>query len=403
VAWPIPQSRGEINILALFFINGWYFPGTNLLIIKFQMENAEELLYKVALSLAPGIGGKTGRALLAACGTPEAIFKEKQRALIRIEGVGRQILVNLKKHETMVKAEKEIEFMERFKINARFITDKSYPPRLKNCIDAPLMLFLKGDEKYLSYHTLAIVGTRKPSEYGKSRAESIVRGFAGRDISIVSGLAYGIDTVAHHSALDNRLPTVAVLAHGLDIIYPGLNRPLAGRIADQGCLVTEFPSKTKLNKDLFPRRNRIIAGLAEAVVVIESGKKGGGLITADIALSYNRDVFAVPGCIGDPGSAGPHFLIKTNRAALAESSEDISYYMGWDEKEKSIAVQKKIFSNLDENEILIFRFIENKQNASMDEIYQVTSLPPSKVNAILLKLEFDGLVKMMPGNRYAVI
>lgn len=392
-----------MNILALFLVKEWYFPGTNLLIIKYHMEYPSEMIYKVAFSLTPGIGGKTGRAILAACGSPEAVFKEKRRTLMRVEGVGRQLLSNLRSSETMAKAEQEMEFISRFDIKARFITDKGYPARLKNCVDAPLMIFLKGNDECLTAHTLAVVGTRRPSEYGKARTEAIVKGFSQQNITIVSGLAYGIDTIAHHSAINSMLPTVAVLAHGLDTIYPDLNRALASRITEQGCLVTEFPSRTKLNKDLFPRRNRIIAGLSEAVVVMESGRKGGGLITADIASSYNRDCFAIPGCIGEPGSEGTHFLIKTNRAALAETSDDIAYFMGWDDQGKQTGFQKKIFTDLDEDETSIFNFIESKPCVSIDEIYHVTNLPPSKVNAVMLKLEFEGLIKMIPGNRYSAL
>lgn len=361
------------------------------------------MIRKIAFALTPGIGGRTGRAIIGACGGVEAAFREKKRALFRIEGVGRQLAANLKSPETMRRAEEEMKFIEKYSIRARFITDKDYPALLKSCIDAPLMLFEKGRDEWITRHSLAIVGTRSPSAYGTAMTGSIVRGFKDYEICIVSGLAYGVDTAAHMAALDSGLDTVAVLGHGLDRIYPDLNRKLAGRIVEQGCLITEFPSRTKLNKDLFPRRNRIIAGLSEAVVVMESRKKGGGLITADIASSYNRDVFALPGRAGEPASEGPHFLIKTNRAGLVETADDIIYYMGWDKREQNAAVQKKIFNDLNDDELLVFRFIEEKKTVSVDEIFVHTEMQPSKVSAVLLKLEFEGMIKLLPGNRYSLL
>jgi len=367
------------------------------------MTHSQDLIHKVALALTPGIGGKTGRSLLAACGSPEAVFREKKRALVKIDGVGRQLLSNLKNRELLERAEKELEFVKRYDISCHFITDESYPSRLKSCVDAPLMLFIKGSEEYLSIHTLAVVGTRNPSEYGRKTTESLGRGLSESNVAIISGLAYGIDTAAHNTSLLAGLPTAAVLAHGLDTIYPGLNRELATKITGQGCLVTEFPRNTRLNKDLFPRRNRIIAGLSEAVVVVESGKKGGGLITADIASSYNRDVFAIPGNVGNKESEGPNFLIKTNRATLVESADDIIYFMGWDKPEKSPTVQRRIFTQLSEEEALIYKLIEEGGAVPIDKIYMHSQIQPSKVNAIMLKLEFEGLVKLLPGNRYTAI
>jgi DNA processing protein len=216
----------------------------------------------------------------------------------------------------------------------------------------------------------------------------------------VSGLAYGIDTIAHRAALAGGIPTIGVLAHGLDTVYPYVNRPLAEKMLENGGLITEFISRTRLNRDYFPRRNRVIAGMADATLVIESADKGGALITADIANSYNRDVFAVPGRVNDPKSSGCNRLIHNNKASLVQSASDICYLMGWDEPQSSAVRQQKLFHELDEEERKIYSLLSNGKESGIDEIYLGSGMTAGRVAAILLKLEFEGLVKCLPGKRY---
>ena len=216
----------------------------------------------------------------------------------------------------------------------------------------------------------------------------------------VSGLAYGVDTLAHRASLAAGIPTVGVLAHGLDLIYPFVNRPLAGKMIENGGLMTEFMSHTKLNRDYFPRRNRIIAGMADATLVIESAAKGGALITAEIAGSYNRDVFALPGRATDLKSSGCNNLIRNNKAALVQSAADICYLMGWDQDNHRAHSQPDLFTVMNEDEKKIYDLLMRLKEAGIDEIYLQSGMTQSKVSSILLKLEFDGLVKAFPGKRF---
>lgn len=357
----------------------------------------EQLLYQVALSLLPGIGGVQGRKLLRACGNAEAVFREKKDALMKVTGVGASLVESVKNSDAIKKAEKELEFMTHYRIRALFCSSPDYPQRLKHCEDSPLMLFFKGSIELNPPRTIAVVGTRKPTDYGRRVCADLVRELATWEVVIVSGLAYGIDTMAHQSALQADLDTIGVLGHGLDQIYPFSNRGLAERMIDQGGLLTEFPSGIRLNKDLFPRRNRVIAGLSDATVVVESAEKGGALITADIANSYNRDVFAMPGRIDDPKSKGCNELIRSNRAALARSAADISYLMGWDQDLCKGKVVPSLFPELSPDEAMVMDFLKSRKDAEIDMIYLETGLSPGKAAAILLKLEFMGLVKCLPG------
>jgi DNA processing protein len=273
---------------------------------------------------------------------------------------------------------------------------------MKHCEDSPMMIYFKGKANLSQQRILSIVGTRMPSDYGKAMCEQIVKDLADQGVLIVSGLAYGIDTAAHRASLSVGLPTVAVLAHGLDQIYPYVNRPLAEKMTEKGGLLTEFLSQTKLNRDYFPRRNRIIAGMADATLVIESATKGGALITAEIANSYNRDVFALPGRATDAKSSGCNLLIRNNKAALIQNAADICFMMGWDQSPQIFHIQQKLFTELNEQEKKVYEFLDTRKEADIDDIYLNSGLSAGKVAAILLKLEFDGLLRSLPGKRYKV-
>jgi len=362
----------------------------------------ESLIYQIALTLVPGIGDLQGKKLVAYCGGAEAVFREKKKNLLKIPGIGTVMAGSLFKKDIFTRAEREMSFIRQFQIAPLYYLDPDYPDRLKHCEDGPMMLYFKGKASLSQKRILSIVGTRMPTEYGKAMCEQIVQDFSEQGVLIVSGLAYGVDTTAHRASLAAGLPTVGILAHGLDQIYPYVNRPLAEKMIENGGLLTEFLSQTSLNRDYFPRRNRIIAGIADATLVIESAQKGGALITADIANSYSRDVFALPGRATDPKSDGCNQLIKTNKAALIHNAADICYMMGWDQSLHVVHIQQKLFTELDEQERKIFAILETRQEADIDEIYLNSGMTASKVAAILLKLEFAGLIRSLPGKRYKI-
>lgn len=359
-----------------------------------------ELLFQIGLTLIPGIGDVNGKRLVAYCGSPEAVFSEKRPALLKIPGIGRATINSIVNHSVFKRAEKELAFIEKFKIQPLFYAHADYPKRLNNCEDGPLILYYKGNSSLNHKRIVAIVGTRRPTNYGKKICEDFINDLMSYEVMIVSGLAYGIDSCAHRKAVADNLETVGVLAHGLDRIYPSQNRKLAEKMLQNGGLLTEFISGTNPDRENFPKRNRIVAGMSDAILVIESDQKGGALITADIGNSYNRDVFAVPGRIGDEMSRGTNRFIKTNRAALVESAADIGYIMGWDDKKVSTKKQASLFVDITEEEKMILETIRSEEEISIDQLIIKCGLPASKVAALLLNLEFENLVQSLPGKLY---
>jgi len=364
-----------------------------------------DLLYKIAITLIPEIGDIVGKKLVSYCGSVEAVFREKKNFLMKIPGVGTHLANCIVNQNVLKRAEKEIKFIEKFKITPLFYLDKNYPQRLKHCADNPIMLYYKGNADLNSQKIISIVGTRNATEYGKELCNTFIRDVSEMDILIVSGLAYGIDANAHKAALDNNLKTVGILAHGLDRIYPHLNKPLAGKMLNNGGLLTEFISDTNPDRENFPKRNRIVAGISDAVIVIESALKGGALITADIANSYNRDVFAFPGKIGDKYSEGTNNFIKTNRAALIQSAKDLKYIMRWEENDNksNIPKQHKLFVDLSPEEKTLVEILKIEGETGFDKLYLKSKLNMSKVAASLLNLEFEGVVKVLPGKVYKLL
>lgn len=359
------------------------------------------LLYEIGITLIKGIGDINGKKLVAYCGGPEAVFKEKTAALLKIPGIGKSTVSQIKGQKVLDRAELEIKFIEKYKISPLFYTNPAYPARLLNCEDGPIMLYYKGNVNLNHHRTISVVGTRRATNYGKARCEELLDELKSCDIQVISGLAYGIDSCAHRRSIELGINTIGVLGHGLDRIYPAQNRKLAEKMIEQGGVITEFISNTKPDRENFPKRNRIVAGMADAVLVIESDRKGGALITAEIANSYNRDVLAVPGRIGDDFSRGCHFLIKTNRAALVENGNDIAYLMGWEAKEVSKKSQTELFVNLTDEQKRILKTIQEHKEIAIDQLTLITKLSTSKVAALLLSLEFEGLVKSLPGKLYS--
>lgn len=363
----------------------------------------QEWLYRIGLTLIEGIGDISAKNLLAYCGSAEAVFHEKKGKLLKVPGIGQTLAKSvINSNSVLQRAEKELRFIEKYNISPIFFSDESYPRRLRYCSDSPVLLYYKGKAKLDAEKVVAVVGTRRPSEYGKQITEQFVNELSGSGILVVSGLAYGVDILAHRSALDSGLDTVGVLAHGLDRIYPGSHDKTARKMLEQGGLLTEFMSGTNPDAVNFPKRNRIVAGLCDALVVVESKRSGGSLITATIANSYNKDVFAFPGKAGEALSEGGNGLIKQNRASLIESAEDLLYAMQWQESKKPVNKSKPFSLQipLAEDELKVYECFREKNSRHLDELCQLTDMPVSKVSALLLQLEFGNLVKSKPGKIY---
>jgi|TARA_Y100000031_G_C8243715_1_gene396988 DNA processing protein len=358
------------------------------------------LKYQISLTLIPGIGDIVGKKLIAYCGGVEAVFKENKNALMKIPGIGSSTVNSIISQKVLHKAESEISFIEKNNIKALFYTDPDYPARLLNCEDGPLLLYYKGNADLNVPRVIGFVGTRKATNEGKVNCERMIKGLSSKGVLVVSGLAYGIDSYSHKAALDDGLQTVAVLGHGLDRIYPSQNKKLAAKMIDNGGLLTEFLTKTNPDRENFPKRNRIVAGMCDAILVVESGIRGGAMITAGLANSYNRDVFAVPGRVNDEYSKGCNMLIKSTRAALAETEKDIAYIMGWDDIKVDVKEQRDLFLQLTQTQKLVYDIIEETKEISIDKLVIQSALPASKVASTLLTLEFEGLIQSLPGKLY---
>jgi DNA processing protein len=370
-----------------------------------MISEPETLRYKIGIGMIPKIGPVLTRRLVAYCGSVEGVFKEKQNHLVKIPGIGERLGDLIISYKNLEAADKEIDFIDRHKIKAVFYLDPGYPERLKHCEDAPIVLYVKGNTDFDRNKVVSIVGTRNPTDYGRSMTKELVERLAAAhpDVLVVSGLAYGIDICAHKASLKNNLETVGVLGHGLSVLYPAVHREVAKQMIEKGALVTEFRHDEKPESPNFVKRNRIIAGLSDATIVMESGEEGGALITADIANSYNRDVFAFPGRVNDRYSVGCNRLIKCNRAALIERLEDLEYLMGWQKSDKGRALQKELFVELTEDEKTLTELIRADNAATIDILAIRSNLPVSKVSALLLGLEFKGLVRCLPGKVYQMV
>ncbi|MGF1924010.1 MAG: DNA-processing protein DprA, partial [Bacteroidia bacterium] len=293
------------------------------------------LVYNIALTLIKNVGSRQAKKLLNTFGSAEAVFAAKKAKLLEIEGIGEKIASSILNTDALVKAEKQVAFIKKHKIEVLFYTDNNYPKRLRECYDAPILLYFRGEANFNQERVIGIVGTRNATTYGKQLCKSLVELLKPYGVLIISGLAYGIDITAHKESLNLNIPTVGVLGHGLDRIYPAAHSEIARNMTKGGGLLTEFLPETNPDKENFPKRNRIIAGLCDVLVVVEASRKGGALITADIANSYFKDVYAFPGRTNDLYSEGCNFLIKTNRAGLINDPKDLVFYMGWEEEGRS--------------------------------------------------------------------
>jgi DNA processing protein len=380
----------------------------------------DSLRYQIALTLIPNIGPVQAKILLQHY-EAEEIFKTKTSLLERIEGIGTIRANNIKAFDDFKVAEDEIAFIEKYKIRPLFLTDPDYPQRLLNCYDSPTLLYYRGEANLNASRIIAVIGTRNNTEYGKHITETLIADLAALDVTVVSGLAYGIDAIAHKASLKNNLPTIGVLAHGLDQVYPSQHAGFAkDMIKHRGGLLTEFRSATNPDKHNFPTRNRIVAGMSDVTVVIETGVKGGSMITAELANGYNKDVFAVPGRANDSKSSGSNHLIRNNKAILLTDAEQLIDWMGWEEtagrlepgagshqpgagsRKLGAGNQKELFIELSNEEKIIVEILKEKEAAHIDEINLRSGLSSSTVAAAILNLELQNVVLSQPGKRYSL-
>ena len=358
------------------------------------------LTHQIALTLINNVGHVLAKSLLAAFGTAEAVFAANEQELRGVDGIGRLTAREILATNALPEAEKQLEILRKHQIQVLFYTDEGYPRRLRNCYDAPVLLYYKGTADLNHPRIISVVGTRMATPYGLMLCRQLADTLQHYNVVLVSGLAYGIDVAAHRQSLQYNIPTVGVLGHGLDRLYPSQHRQTANDMLKNGGLLTEFPLYTNADKENFPRRNRIIAGLADATIVVEGAAKGGALITAEIAGSYHRDVFAFPGRITDEYSKGCNFLIKTNRAALISHPKDLAYYMGWETASKKEApVQAELPVGLPVAEQTILSLLRLSP-LRIDELSIKAAIVQSKLAILLLNLEMKGLIVSLPGKVY---
>lgn len=364
----------------------------------------EDLLYLIALTQVPNIGDIHAKILYTHFGSAKAVFDARKSELSRLPGIGEVRANAIRAFHHFERAEEELAFIDQYQIQALSQNDPAYPQKLLHCIDAPVVIYFKGNANLNASHIISVIGTRNNTDYGLQMTQNILDAFHMEDVLVISGLAYGIDSIAHKYALKKKIPTVGVLAHGLDTLYPAANKEMAKEMLLEGGLLTDFMSGTKPDKQNFPRRNRLVAGIADAVVVIETDIRGGSMITAELANAYNKDVFAVPGRIQDNKSAGCNYLIMNNKAALIRNGKDVIDMMNWNRPDMTKTVQKKLFPELSAVEKSIVEMLEQQPMVHIDEIAILCAgTSSSNIAAGILKLELEGLIKSLPGKMYRLL
>jgi DNA processing protein len=364
----------------------------------------DELYYRIALTMIPELGPVCAKLLVENFGDARAVFKARKKEIGMVAGIGELRAKYLKDWNGFAEVEKEIAFLHKYGIRPLFITDREYPQRLLHCYDPPTLLYYRGNTDLNTVRIISIIGTRNHTEYGRMIAEQLIMGMAPFQVIIVSGLAFGIDAIAHRTALQQGLSTIGVLAHGMDTLYPAQHKALAKEMIQQGGLLTEFRKSEKPDKHNFPKRNRIVAGMSDATIVIETAVKGGSMITAELAHNYNRDLFAVPGRISDPKSSGCLTLISQNKAVLLTNAEQLVETMGWEEKKKKPRNrQKEMFIELSPDEKIIVGLLQEKETMAVDELYFRSMLSSSSVAAAILNLELQNMISAMPGKIYRLL
>lgn len=365
----------------------------------------EQLRYRIALASVKGMNRLLAESLVELTGDVSAFFTLSQRELSDLTGWNSSLFSEVERGKALMTATGEVEFIRKNNITPLFFTDADYPQRLLECDDAPLILYYKGNVSFQQPRVVSIVGTRHATPYGKNFVDTLVRDLADTcpDTLIVSGLAYGIDIAAHRAALRYGLPTVGVLAHGLNTIYPAQHRNTAVEMVGNGGLLTEYTTSQPTHRGFFLARNRIVAGVADAVVVVESGVKGGSLFTATIASDYHRDVFALPGRVGDISSMGCNNLIRQNKAALLTCADDLIEAMGWGVRKEqpsqtTLAAQQDV--QLTDEEKLIMQYLAHNGEGQINRMAVELNTPIATLSATLVELEFKGCVVAFPGGVY---
>lgn len=359
------------------------------------------LIEEIALTLIPNFGPRKLRTILQYFDLEE-FFSVPKKRLREIPGIGEKTLIQLNRNEAIQKAKEYVNYLEKNDINSVFYQSDEFPYRLNQCEDAPILLFKKGKIHYNQPKVISVVGTRNATSYGKRCIDSFLEGLVNQNILVVSGLAYGIDVYAHQKCVELGIQTVGVLGHGLDRIYPAVHKSISEKMLLNGGLISEFLPGTLPDREHFPMRNRIVAGMCDATIVIESGLKGGSMITAELANDYSRDVFAFPGNVENEYSKGCNLLIKNQKAHLITNSKDFISWMNWDTKNERVSIQKSIFPNLTKEEQFILDIIQRKKEISLDVLSLKTEMNSSKLSGLLLKLELEGIVQQLPGMRYKI-
>ncbi|AUC85483.1 DNA-protecting protein DprA [Polaribacter sp. ALD11] len=363
----------------------------------------EKLLAILRLQKSKAVGDILAKKLIVNVGDVTQIFKEKASNLSKINGIGKHVLKHLFDEENVKLAEQELKYIQENDLAYSYFLEDDYPTNLQHCIDSPILLFKDGTIDFSNDKIISIVGTRNMSSYGRDFCNKLIADLAQHNPIIVSGFAYGVDICAHKAAIKNKLQTIAVLAHGLEETYPKVHKKYISQVNENGGFLTEFWHKETPLRENFLKRNRIVAGISKATIIIESAAKGGSLVTADIANSYDKDVFAVPGRTTDLYSKGCNNLIKNNRAFLLNSAEEIVKMLNWDLAEKPKAIQKQLFLELNENEQKIYDLLHEKGQQLLDVISLECNIPIYQLSSILLQMELKGISKPLPGKMFELV
>ena len=360
----------------------------------------EEILAVLRLQNTKSIGDILAKKLIATVGSAEGIFAERKSTLQKIHGIGTFIVQHLFDEIHLRNAQKELNYINKNNIQFSYFLGENYPENLRHCVDAPILLFQDGNIDLKNQKIISIVGTRNMTRYGKEFCEQLIEELAVQNPIIVSGFAYGVDICAHKAAIKNRLQTIAVLAHGLEQVYPRAHKKYIHQVNENGGFFTEFFHDETPLRENFLKRNRIVAGLSQATIIIESAEKGGSLVTADIANSYDRDVFAVPGRVNDLMSQGCNDLINRNKAHLLQSAKDIVQLLNWDLSKTSNTIQKRLFVELDPEEEKVYKYLKQNDGQFLDLIALKTQIPIYQLTPILLQMELKGVIKPLPGKLF---